>query len=190
MSVPDSTQVKVRNMVDYTVGYRIEEDNVRRQFSPHEVKTVTAGELRKLDYTRGGHVLLTSYLAVQNKSLAEEFGIEEDVFSNEYNWDAARVDEVLLSEPIEILQDAMDFAPEGILQLIKDRAIALRLDSMDKRKVISDGMNIDLNNMIGLAEKATADDKPAAPKKTRRSSASKSSASTQTKTRRAATSQE
>ena len=190
MSVPDSTQVKVRNMVDYTVGYRIEEDNVRRQFSPHEIKTVTAGELRKLDYTRGGHVLLTSYLAVQNKSLAEEFGIEEDVFSNEYNWDAARVDEVLLSEPIEILQDAMDFAPEGILQLIKDRAIALRLDSMDKRKVISDGMNIDLNNMIGLAEKAATDDKPAAPKKTRRSSASKSSASTQTKTRRAATHQE
>lgn len=181
MSIADSTQVKVRNMVDYNVGYKIEEDNVRRQFSPHEVKTVTAGELRKLDYTRGGHVLLTSYLAVQNKSLAQEFGVDEDSFANEYNWDAAKVDQVLLSEPVEVLQDAMDFAPEGILQLIKDRAIALRLDSMDKRKVISDAMKIDLNGMIELAIKAESTETKEAPKKTRRTSSN----STATKTRRA-----
>ena len=182
MTIADSTQVKVRNMVDYNVGYKIEEDNIRRQFSPHEVKTVTAGELRKLDYTRGGHVLLTSYLAVQNKSLAQEFGVDEDSYANEYNWDAAKVDQVLLSEPVEVLQDAMDFAPEGILQLIKDRAIALRLDSMDKRKVISDAMKIDLNGMIELAVKAESTETKSAPKKTRRASSSNSSTA---KTRRA-----
>lgn len=183
MAIADSTQVKVRNMVDYNVGYKIEEDNIRRQFSPHEVKTVTAGELRKLDYTRGGHVLLTSYLAVQNKSLAQEFGVDEDSYANEYNWDAAKVDQVLLNEPVEVLQDAMDFAPEGILQLIKDRAIALRLDSMDKRKVISDAMKIDLNGMIDLAVKAESVEVKSAPKKTRRASSSNSSTA---KTRRAA----
>ena len=119
---------------------------------------------------------------MQNKSLAQEFGVDEDSFANEYNWDAAKVDQVLLSEPVEVLQDAMDFAPEGILQLIKDRAIALRLDSMDKRKVISDAMKIDLNGMIELAIKAESTETKEAPKKTRRASSN----STATKTRRAA----
>ena len=34
MTIADSTQVKVRNMVDYNVGYKIEEDNVGVSFLP------------------------------------------------------------------------------------------------------------------------------------------------------------
>lgn len=172
-AVSDSTLVDVKNLVDYKVGYFIKEDNIRRQFNPQEVKKLKAGELRKLNYMRGGHVLLTDYLSVGNRDLAHEFGIDDDVFDNEYNWDVAKVDSVLTSEPIEVLQDAMDFAPNGIKELIKDRAVELKIDSMDKRQTISTSLGIDLNGMIDVQKikEEDADTAPAKPKSRRASQA-------------------
>lgn len=186
-TVTDATTVKVKNLVDYGVGYRIDEDNVRRQFAPFEIKTLKAGELRKLNYSRGGHILLTHYLSVMNRDLAHEFGIDDDSYDNEYNWDVAKVDKVLLSQPIEVLQDALDFAPRGILELIKDRAIALKIDSMDKRHAISKALDIDLNGMINIQQMQEEADAEVAgePKpKTRRAASTNSSSSTETKKRR------
>lgn len=157
MTVGDNTKVKVRNLVSHSVTYKIEEENIRRSFAANEEKTLTAGELRKLNYKRGGHVLLNEYLNISNEELANEFGVSSDAFKNEYSWDVDKVDKVLLKEPIEVLLDALDFAPLGILDLIQERAIALNINSMDKREAISKALNIDLSKMIEIRkdEKAT-----------------------------------
>ena len=189
-TVSDDTIVKVKNMTDYKVGYTIKEENLRRVFESGEVKQLAAGELRKVNYKRGGHVILTNYLCIMNKDLANEFGVDDDSFENEYNWDVARVDSVLKDEPLDVLQDALDFAPQGIIDLIKDRAIELKIDSMDKRQAISDALSIDLNGMIDIQKIKETELEGAAEKpKTRRTSRAKSqsgSTSGQTKQRRTA----
>ncbi len=157
MAVSDNTAVSVRNLVDHKVVYRIPEDNVRREFQGFEVKKIKAGELRKLNYQYGGHVLLNQYLNVGNPELAEEFGVSSDII--EYNWTEQDVDDVLLRKDIDVLLDALDFAPQGIVELIKDRAVALRINDLAKRKAIADKLGFDINNTIDMMEKAEAADK-------------------------------
>lgn len=187
-TVSDDTIVKVKNMADYRVGYTMKEENIRRIFEDGEIKQITAGELRKLNYKRGGHTMLTDYLCVMNKDLANEFGIDDDSFENEYNWDVARVDSVLKNEPLAVLQDALDFAPQGIIDLIKDRAIELKIDSMDKRQAISDALSIDLNGMIEIQKMKETELEGVAekPKARRASKAKNTSGSEQPKQRRTA----
>jgi len=144
-TINDNVMVPVRNMTNQLVLYVIEEDNVRRRFSGHETKNISAKELRKLMYIDGGDVLLREYLCVQNKDLAKEFGIPDDMI--EYYWTKEDIDKLLLEGSIEALQDAIEFGPAGISDLIKSRAIELDLNDLAKRKVINDMLNIDLDSM-------------------------------------------
>lgn len=145
MTVADTVMISVRNMTNQTVVYIIEEDNIRRRFTAFETKKVSAKELRKLYYIDGGDVLLQDYLSIDNKELAGEFGVPADMI--EYYWTKEDVDKVLLEGSIEALQDAIEFGPAGISELIKERAIQLDINDLAKRKVIDDMLNIDLNSM-------------------------------------------
>lgn len=163
MPITDNTSVDVRNLVDHKVVYRIPEDNVRREFQAFEVKKLKAGELRKLNYQYGGHVLLTQYLSVGNAELAKEFDVDCDEVV-EYNWTATDVDKVLMEGSLDALLDALDFAPKGIVELIKDRAIQLRIPDTNKRKAIADATGCDINNTIEMLDNAEAAAKEAEEK--------------------------
>lgn len=172
MAVNDNTMVEVRNLVDHKVVYKIPEDNIRREFTGFEVKKIAAGELRKLNYQYGGRVLLRQYLNVRNSTLAKEFGIDCDELI-EYNWTKEDVDKALLSDPIEVLMDALDFAPQGIIDLIKDRAIELRITDLAKRKAIMDATGCNITNTIEMLE-ATEEVKEEPPVKERRNKSNNS----------------
>jgi hypothetical protein len=153
-NIKDETLVSVRNLVDHHVIYKLPEENVRRDFNAFEVKKISAGELRKVNYTVGGHVLLTGYLCVENASLAQEFGVDTDVV--EYNWTKEDVDRVLTEGDLDELLDALDFAPDGIVDLIKDRAVELKINDYSKRKAISDKLGVDVSGMIDVVEQSGA----------------------------------
>lgn len=166
--VTDKTIVDVRNLVDHKVVYKLPEDNIRREFQGFEVKKISAGELRKLNYTYGGRVLLTQFLNVGNDDLASEFGVDSDAI--EYKWTESDVDRVLLEGSVDELLDALDFAPEGIIELIKDRAVFLKIPDMNKRKIISEKTGFDIDNTVKMVDELEKDsvkeEKPAT--KTRR----------------------
>lgn len=148
----DNTRIKVRNLVPHRVVYRLDEINRRVSFSPNEEKMIEVKELRLLNYAPGGNALLKNYLNVEDKELRREFGIDEDVI--EYDWTQADVDDALLNKPIEVLEDALDFAPSGVIDLIKARAVALRIPDMNKRDLIYKATGADINNQIKWADQA------------------------------------
>lgn len=156
MSVADDTLVNVRNLVGHTVGYKIEEDNIRRIFQPYEEKKIKAGELRKLNYQYGGNVLLKNYLSVENSELSLEFGVSPDTI--EYNWTKEDVDRVLTTEPIEVLLDALDFGPDGIKNMIVNRAVDLEINDMAKREAIFNSTGFDVNNQIKFKDAVEAEE--------------------------------
>ena len=177
MAVSDNTVVEVRNLVDHKVVYKIPEENIRREFFAFEVKKVKASELRKLNYQYGGRVLLHEYLNVGNPELAKEFGIDCDDMI-EYNWSEADVDRVLTTGSLDELMDALDFAPQGIVELIKDRAIELRIPDISKRKAIVDATGCDINNTIDMLDAAEKEDnqkedKPVKERRSKQSAGSK-----------------
>lgn len=140
--------VRVQNLTDNPVVYLIPEDNLRRVYQPYEQKTVPADELRKVYWQPGGPALLQEFLQVKDKDLAIEFGVDPDTFAHEYSWDKDKVESVLLKEDINVLHDALDFAPEGIVELITEKAVALRIPDVNKRNLIKEYTGKDITSMI------------------------------------------
>ena len=163
--------ITVRNLVDHDVSY-FTADGVRRLFQPKAVMEVTASELRQLSYDYGGSVLLTEYLCVENEDLAREFGVEDD--TPEYHWTEEDIDNALTDAPIEVLEDALDFAPEGIKNELVQRAVELEIPDMTRREAILKATGRDVTNMIDNKHIIEADEeeKPK-PKKRRRTSSTK-----------------
>ena len=159
--INDTTQVPVRNMVDHKVVYVIPELNRRVVFEPFQEKKIQASELRALNYSIGGEVLLHNYLCVLNKDLRTEFNIPADQV--EYDWTLKDIHRVLenLSTPIEELEDALDFAPEGIRELIVDCAVKWKIPDSNRRKVITRMTGSNIDRMIEFSEiSEEAEDQP------------------------------
>ncbi len=167
----DKELVEVRNLVDHMVVYKIDELNRRVVFNPFETKKVTVDELRRLNYQHGGQVLLHDYLCILNDELRQEFGIDPTVI--EYDWTIEDIDAALTSRPIDELLDALEFGPEGIKNMLVDRAVQLKIPDTNRRKAIQEITGVDVNNMINFKEQAETDEKKdAAAPHTRRMSQS------------------
>lgn len=148
----DTTMVPVRNMVDHKVVYVIPELNRRVVFEPFQKKEIQAGELRALNYSTGGEVLLHNYLCVLSNDLRNEFNIPKDQV--EYDWTLNDIHKVLedLSTPIEALEDALDFAPDGIRELIVDSAVKWKIPDSNRRKIVSRMTGVNVDKMIEFME--------------------------------------
>lgn len=155
MSVKDTQMIQVRNLVDHSVVFKDEDTHRRIVFNPFEIKKLDAGTLRRLNYSHGGNVLLTNYLCVENDELAKEFGVSADTI--EYKWTRQDVDNLLNSGSLDSLLDALDFGPDGIVDLIVTRARQLKLNDMQKRKAIEDATGFSINSMIAIEERLEED---------------------------------
>lgn len=159
--VPDDTVVQVKNMMNHRVAYVLD-TGVRRRFAPKAVFNIPAGELRQLSYQPGGTELLTNYLHVGNKELAKEFGITED--DVEYDWTDKDVVDALTSSDIDVLLDALDFAPDGIKESLVDKAVELEIPDTNRRKAIKDATGADVSKMIEVKHAYDEEEKPAEDK--------------------------
>lgn len=148
----DTTLVPVRNLVDHKVVYVIPELNRRVVFEPFQEKKIPAGELRALNYTTGGEILIHNYISVKSNDLREEFNIPKDMV--EYDWTIEDIRRVLtdLESPIEELEDALDFGPDGIRELLVDCAVKWKIPDANRRKVISKMTGVNVDKMIEFAE--------------------------------------
>lgn len=166
--IEDTQEIEVVNMTNHKVGYNLGDENIHRTLQPDEHRKILAGELRKLNYQKGGHILLTDYLSVKNAELAREFGVNVDD-QIEYNWTSTDIDRVLNEGSYDELMDAMDFAPEGIKQRLAARAVELKINDSNKRKIITDKSPYDIDAQIKNVEIATANVEPVVeePKKRR-----------------------
>lgn len=151
----DKDVVEVRNLVDHMVVYKIDELNRRVVFNPFETKKVPVDELRRLNYQHGGRILLHNYLCIKDQELRQEFGVDPSMV--EYDWTLRDVDAALTSRPMDELMDALEFGPDGIKELLIDRAVQLRIPDTNRRKAIQDITGVDINNMIQLKEQLEAD---------------------------------
>ena len=134
--ISDDTLVPIRSIVNCQTGYILPSSGRSRRLMPDVTMRVTAGELRELFFSPGGSILLQNYINVGNKSLAAEFGVPYDAI--EYDWTEADVKKCLTEDETDVLLDALDFAPQGIIETLKDDAIKLEINDRAKIKAIAD----------------------------------------------------
>lgn len=123
----------VKNRSTSVVVYRIPELNIRREFAPGETKRIEFEELEKLTWQPGGRELIANYLQCQEESVTEALNITTE---NEYYMSEQQVIDLLQNGSLEAFQDALDFAPIGVIDLIKKFAVDLPLNDVQKNEVL------------------------------------------------------
>lgn len=146
--VDDKTIVKVTNRSMWRVGYQIPDmGNLIRSFMPGETKQISAEEIRKLNWTPGGAVLLQDDLVLDNAELIEEIlGTVEP----EYNYNEAKIKEILLNGSMDEFMDTLDFAPDGVIDMMKDLSISLEIPDIRKRDALSNKTGVNITNAIEI----------------------------------------
>ena len=66
----------------------------------------------------------------------------------EYNMSVEDVKKLMLEGSLDAFLDCLDFAPAGVIQIIKDLAVKLPLNDVAKRKAIKDKTNFDVDRAI------------------------------------------
>lgn len=165
--IEKDTLIKVKNRDSGTVGYTIPElGNLHRSFSKGETKEIPMDELRKLSYISGGKVLLQNYLIVQNQDALKEL-LSDDV-EPEYYYGEEEVKKLLLTGSNDQLLDCLEFAPEGVIGLVKDLAVSLKINDISKRNIILEKTGFNVTNAIAINEE-TIEDEGEETKSSRRS---------------------
>ena len=147
--VENNMTVKVTNRDNGSVGYSVPDLGIHRTFQPRESKEISAEELRKLSYLPGGDVIIKEYLIIHNEELLKELLGEVEP---EYYYPEEEVKALLLSGSLEQLQDCLDFAPSGVIDLIKSLAVSLKIDNVSKRKAIQDKTGFNVTRAIEINE--------------------------------------
>lgn len=149
--IEKDTLIKVKNRDNGTVGYTIPElGNLHRSFSKGETKEITMDELRKLSYISGGKILLQNYLIVQNQDALKEL-LSDDV-EPEYYYGEEEIKKLLLTGSNDQLLDCLEFAPEGVIGLVKDLAVSLKINDISKRNIILEKTGFNVTNAITINE--------------------------------------
>lgn len=131
----------VKNRGASTVVYRIPEEGIRRRFAPGEVKQISAEELEKLTYQSSGMTLLTKFLQIQSPEAIKKMGMQVEP---EYYMSETDVAKLLTSGSLDAFLDALDFAPVGVIDLIKSMSLSLPLVDIPKRKALKEKTGFDV----------------------------------------------
>ena len=145
--------VKVQNRDNGSVGYTIPDlNNLHRTYQPNETKNITMDELRKLSYVPGGMEILRNYLVILDEEAREE--ILSDV-EPEYYLTKDGVKQLLLEGSLDALLDCLDFAPSGVVDLVKDVAVEIELNDVKKRDAILNKTGFNVTNAINFNKETT-----------------------------------
>ena len=143
--INETTMYNVKNRSSSIVVYRIPETNLRREFEPGEIKRVPFGELEKLTYQPGGRELLENFLQILEEEVTTDLNVHREV---EYDMSEAQIRDLLLNGSLDAFLDALDFAPSGVIDLIKTLSVQLPLTDLNKRRALKEKTGFDVDRAL------------------------------------------
>lgn len=140
-----TTKFVVKNRSGGTVVYNIPEDRIRREFHPGEEKNITFDELEKLSFIPGGRELMDRYLQIRS---AEVTGALNLTTEPEYHMSEQDVKDLIINGSMDAFLDCLDFAPVGVLDLVKKFALSIPCNDIAKRAAIKEKLGFDVNKAL------------------------------------------
>lgn len=150
------------------VFYSVPELGIKsRQYEPGETKRIKYEELEGLSFIPGGMELIRDYLLIRDEEVRNDIMGEVEP---EYNMTEQQVRDLITSGSMDEWLDALDFAPEGVIDLIKNLSVAIPLSDTNKMKAFQEKKGVNLERMIRARQEELADaeasDQAAVEKKT------------------------
>ena len=149
----ETTYVEVTNRNNGITGYTLN-SGMERIFNINETKKVPLEELQEVEAMPGGEYLLRNYLMIKDKTALDYLNVEPEP---EYFYAENEIKELLLNGTLDQLEDCLNFAPQGVLDILKDKAVSLEIPDMRKRDLISKKLGFNIDNAIKI-EKAFKED--------------------------------
>lgn len=143
-----TTKISVTNRDNGRVVYTVQAENgakIKRVFAAGQTLDIAFGELQTLYWSTGGKIMLEEILRINDQVAIKELIGEVEP---EYNYSAADVKRLLLEGSLDELKDCLDFAPSGVVDLVRELAVKLELDSESKRKAITEATGFDVTRAI------------------------------------------
>ena len=128
-----STMYNVKNRSAGVAVYSIPEIGVNRSFQAGEVKQISAEELEKLSYVPGGMAILANFLQIMEEEGISRVGLKPEP---EYHMSEQDIAKLLKTGSIDEFLDCLDFAPPGVIDLIKKLSVSLPLTDIEKRNAL------------------------------------------------------
>lgn len=128
-----STMYNVKNRSAGVAVYKIPELGVRRSFAPGEVKQISAEELEKLTYQPGGMAMLAGFLQIMEPEAIKKVGLNPQP---EYHMSEKDIANLMINGSIDEFLDCLDFAPPGVIDLIKKMSVSLPLADYQKKAAL------------------------------------------------------
>ena len=150
----NNTMISVINRDNGRVGYTIPDmNNLHRNFESGERKMLTMEELRKLVWIPGGQRMLENLLMIENEEARQELlpSIEP-----EYLYTEEDVKTLLNNGSLDQLKDCLDFAPQGVINLVKQVAVEEKLNDIQKRDAILEATKFNVTKAIEINEESVS----------------------------------
>lgn len=142
------TMMYVKNRSASFVVYRVVLDNgvtLRREIQPGETIKVPYEELVKLSYRPGGKQLMQSFLQIDAAEALADLNIHTEP---EYYMSEAQIIELLLHGSMDAFLDCLDFAPVGVMDLVKKYAVELPMNDSAKRLALKNKTGFDVDKAL------------------------------------------
>lgn len=160
-----NTTYLVTNRSTSIVVYSIPEENIHREFQPGETKKIRHLELEKLSYQQGGDILISNYFLIRNDDAIKELNIPTEP---EYFMTEQEVVNLINNGSLDAWLDCLDFAPHGVIEMIKKLSVSLPLNDYKKRQALKEKTGFDVDAAIAHSKEDEVEKELPVNKPTRR----------------------
>ena len=138
-----NTQVQVFNNCSSRVHYTLDEPRITRDFNQiGQMIVVSFEEWYALNNAPGGRSLITQFLRIPDKNIRKALNLPTDV---EYTYDEDDIEKLIKEGTREQLEDAVEFGPYGMKEIMRKKAVDLKIDSSSRKELIGEVLGIDLD---------------------------------------------
>ena len=135
----------VKNRSASMVVYKIPEDGIRREFAPGESKKIHYSELEKLSYQSGGRALMMNFLQITDEDVTNSLNIHTEA---EYYMSEEQIIDLIKNGSLDAFLDCLDYAPVGVIDLLKKFAVSLPVTDIEKRQALKAKTGFDVDVAI------------------------------------------
>lgn len=142
-------RVPVRSRTEGSVAYKLDSLRVARSWpKTGAVLQISIDELKELMVYPGGEYILRNLVIIEDEAARIEIlGAE---VQPEYNYTEDEIKYLLYEAEDNALLDCLDYAPIGVLELIKEFSLEKMPNTTAKIKAINQKLNINLNKIIEM----------------------------------------
>ena len=98
---------------------------------------------------------MINFIQIQAPEVTKELNIHTEI---EYNYSEADVKNLILNGSLDAFLDCLDFAPVGVIDLVKTFAVSLPMTDYDKRKALKDKTGFDVDKALANLEAEKAEE--------------------------------